>query len=582
MQHCVKTLFLSAFMAFGALYVQAAKSPAATVRSIAADNIPADLITVPESFEADTHKLMQNWYLRSYTDMDKSNTTRNISPSSEQDYIDRLQSLPTAIEMPYNKVVRTFIDMYCERKKTLVEAMLGMSLYYMPIFEQALDKHNMPLELKYLPVIESALNPNAVSSAGATGLWQFMLSTAKGEGLEINSLVDQRRDPYASSDAAARYLKKLYNTYNDWSLAIAAYNCGPGNVNKAIRRAGGGKKDFWEIYPFLPSETRSYVPAFIAATYAMNFYQYHGISPALAARPIVTDSVHVTRRVHFKQISDVLGVPMDELRVLNPQYRQDLIPGDIRPYPLVLPNLQAYCYLANEDSVANYHADLYARRDVVEPSSGRSESEVSGDGEYVTETVVKYHKVRRGETLKSIARRYGVTVSSIKRANNIRRKVRRGQTIKITTYTRRWVPSSKPDGKSDMADNTPAGGNTDTQTNPTGNTTDNTSTADKSMDANGDNITTSGNSSDNAPASTSKPDKKTTAKPKPQYITHTIAAGENLSKIARKYGVTVDQIKQANGLKSDNIQQGKTLKIPQKSSSKSKKSSKKKSRRRRR
>ena len=164
--------------------------------------------------------------------------------------------MPVTIEMPYNSVVRSYIDMYTQRRRQMVENMLGLSHYYMPIFEEALDRHGMPMELKYLPIIESALNPVAVSRAGATGLWQFMLPTATGQGLEVNSLVDERRDPYKATDAAVRYLKQLYETYEDWSLAIAAYNCGPGNVNKALRRAGGGKKDFWAIYPFLPAETR--------------------------------------------------------------------------------------------------------------------------------------------------------------------------------------------------------------------------------------------------------------------------------------------------------------------------------------
>lgn len=190
--------------------------------------------------------MMQNWYLQNYALLDKDADQRTSVNATDKEYIDRLQRMNTVIEMPYNRIVRSFINMYSQRKKSLVEAMLGMSLYYMPIFEQALDRYGLPMELKYLPVIESALNPNAVSRAGATGLWQFMTATAAGQGLEVNSVVDERRDPYRSSDAAARYLKQLYNIYNDWHLALAAYNCGPGNVNKAVRRAGGGKKDFWE------------------------------------------------------------------------------------------------------------------------------------------------------------------------------------------------------------------------------------------------------------------------------------------------------------------------------------------------
>ena len=260
----------------------------------------------PESFEADTHQMLQRWYLKNYAELDRTADDRTDVETSEQQIIERLSSLPTVIEMPYNSVVRSYIDLYTQRRRQLVENMLGLSLYYMPIFEQALDRHGLPMELKYLPIIESALNPTAVSRVGATGLWQFMLVTANGLGLEVNSLVDQRRDPYASSEVAAIYLKELYDMFGDWSLAIAAYNCGPGNINKALRRAGGGKKDFWEIYPLLPAQTRGYFPAFIAANYVMNYYDKHNISPALARKPIVTDSIHINKRVNFNQIADVL------------------------------------------------------------------------------------------------------------------------------------------------------------------------------------------------------------------------------------------------------------------------------------
>lgn len=212
------------------------------------ESIQDSTIVYPESFETDTHKLMQNWYLQNYAVIDGGGDAQADVPATKEDYIQRLSTLPTAIEMPYNQIVRSYIDMYTQRRRTLVEEMLGLSLYYMPIFEQALEKEGMPLELKYLPVIESALNPDAVSRVGATGLWQFMLGTAKGLGLEVNTLIDERRDPIRSSEMAAKYLKQLYGIYGDWSLAIASYNCGPGNVNKALRRAGGGKKDFWEIY----------------------------------------------------------------------------------------------------------------------------------------------------------------------------------------------------------------------------------------------------------------------------------------------------------------------------------------------
>lgn len=555
-----------------------ASSAALTVRSIAADTLSADNIVVPESFEIDTHKMMQNWYLTNYAVLDRNADQRANVPTTDQEYIDRLQRMPTVMEMPYNKIVRAFINMYVERKKSLVESMLGMSLYYMPIFEQALDKYGMPLELKYLPVIESALNPTAVSRAGATGLWQFMLDTAKGMGLEINSLVDQRRDPYLSSDAAARYLKQLYKSYGDWSLAIAAYNCGPGNVNKALRRAGGGKKDFWEIYPFLPRETRDYIPAFIAANYAMTYYNHHNISPALASRPIVTDTVHINKRVHFQQISDVMGISMDELRILNPQYRTDVIPGDIHPYALILPNIQAYCYIANEDSIVNHNAELYARRDVVEPSTGATVTDNNG-GQYVEEVIVKYHKVRRGENLASIARRYGVSQQSIRRTNGIGRRVRRGQTLRINTVQRRYVPAPAPADSTAMPDNKQQATAPDTKADTTSNAkTDETAEPTPQTRRVTDAMSTAKKTDNKKDNERKNSRKKTESKP----VKHKVSSGENLTKIAKRYGVTVDQLRSANNISGDDIRAGQTLTIPSKDAKSGKKSSSKKKKRRRR
>ncbi len=409
---------------------------AASVLSVR-DTITDPNVVYPESFEADTHKMMQNWYLQNYTELDRDVDNRPDKPTTDDEYIQRLKTMPTVIEMPFNGVVKNYIELYTQRRRSLVERMLGMSTYYMPIFEQALEIEGVPLELKYLPIIESALDPNAVSRAGATGLWQFMLQTARGLGLEINSLVDERRDPIKSSQMAAKYLRQLYDMYNDWSLAIAAYNCGPGNVNKALRRAGEGKKDFWDIYPYLPAETRGYVPGFIGANYVMNYFDRHNISPALAKRPIVTDTIHVTKRVHFQQIADVLNIPIDEIRILNPQYRQDIIPGDIKPYALVLPSQQVLSYVISEDSIVAHNAALYAHRDVVEPAD--PSQRVGGEGEYVVTEVVKYHKVRKGDTFANIAKRYGVTASSIKRVNGIK-SLKRGRTIKIVTTKRTYRP----------------------------------------------------------------------------------------------------------------------------------------------
>jgi len=393
------------------------------------ESITDDNIVFPESFDTDTHQMMKNWYLQNYTVLDADVENRSSGEVSDEVYIKRLQAMPTVIEMPYNQVVRKYIDRYITRNRTLVEEMLGMSLYYMPIFEQALEKEGLPMELKYLPVVESALDPNAVSRAGAAGLWQFMVGTGKGLGLEVNSLVDERRDPYRSSEMAARYLKNLYQIYNDWSLAIAAYNCGPGNVNKALHR-NGDQGDFWDIYNYLPRETRGYVPAFIAANYVMTYFKQHNISPSLARKPLITDTVSVNRRVHFSQIAQVLNIPVDEIRAFNPQFRHDVIPGDNHPYMLVLPSQQVYSFIMSEDSIANYRNDLYAQREVVEPGGMVSTAEEYTSGNRPVS--YQYHKVARGETLSSIAAQYGMTTDEIIALNGMsNNNVKRGQSLKV-------------------------------------------------------------------------------------------------------------------------------------------------------
>ncbi len=481
-----------------------------TVLSIK-ESIQDSTIVYPESFETDTQELMKNWYLQNYAVLSGDSETKDDVPTSDEDYLQRLKALPTVIEMPYNQVVRSYIDMYTQRRRTLVEEMLGLSLYYMPIFEQALEQEGLPLELKYLPVIESALNPDAVSRVGATGLWQFMLSTAKGLGLEVNSLVDERRDPIRSSELAAKYLKQLYEIYGDWSLAIASYNCGPGNVNKALRRAGGGKQDFWDIYYYLPKETRGYVPAFIAANYVMTYHNDHNIGNALAKRPVLTDTIHITQRVHFDQISEVLGIPVEELRVLNPQYRRDEIPGDIRPYALTLPSKQVYSYIVSEDSIVNHNSAKYARRTTAVPGGEISDSE--------TQLVVKYHKVKRGETLSIIARRYGVSVSTLKKWNGLRSsRLKTGQRLRINTYQRVAKKEEPETVQEELAENKVE------QPAEKPNTT-----VQQSVDVD------------------------------TKY--HTVRRGETLGLIAERYGVTVSRLKDWNDLRSNKIFVGQRLKV---------------------
>lgn len=430
-------------------------------------SITDDNIIPPESFETKTRELEENFYLHNYA----AGETADEMPQklgTAAEYEQRLSQLPSEIEMPYNSVVGKYIDMYVGKRRSMVSNLLALHNYYGNIFLEELEKEGMPTELQYLPIIESALKPNAVSRVGAAGLWQFMPATAKGLGMEVNSLVDERRDPRSSSRNAARYLKELYGIYGDWSLAIAAYNCGPGNVNKALRRAGGGKKDFWEIYRYLPAETRGYVPAFIAANYAMNYYKEHNITPRVITKHLVTDTVLVNKRVHFNQIAGVLNIPVDEIRMLNPQYRKDIIPGDVKPYPLVLPSQQVLSYVMSEPQILAYDEDIYKRRTYVEPRTADDGDiddplGISDPGaiqpdmaqslnaaenfdiatNFTDKPVKKVHTVARGENLRDIARRYGVSATDIKHWNNLRRgKVKEGDQLVIETYERDLAATS--------------------------------------------------------------------------------------------------------------------------------------------
>ena len=492
------------------------------------ESITDDAIVYPYSFETNTDSLRNNWYLKNFAVLDTDVQLKNDVPTTKEDYIERLQALPTIIEMPYNDVVRSYINMYTGKRRGLVEQMLGLSIYYMPFFEQALEKEGLPIELKYLPVIESAINPDAVSPAGAAGLWQFMIGTAKDMGLTVNTLVDERRDPIRSSEAAARYLKQLYNKYGDWSLAIASYNCGPGNVQKALQRAGSGKKDFWDIYYYLPKETRGYVPAFIAANYVMNYYEDHNIGKALSKRPIVTDTVMVKQDIYFEQISEVLGIPIQELKILNPQYRKNIIPGNTHPYALTLPSKQCFAYISSEDSIKNHKSDIYGHRSEV------NIADQSGDYTTIEKRITKSHRVRSRETISQVARKYGVTTSQIKKWNGLRSgKLRKNQVLKIYVTQRVKVPVENKE-----------------QTKPTPQEQETTT-------AQVDNSTTEVDET-----TTEEP---VVEEPKPVKTDavkyHKVRRNETLSSIARRYGITVSQLKRWNGLRSNTAKVGTTLKV---------------------
>ncbi len=345
---------------------------------------------------------------------------------SDSIYKARLQALPCVIELPYNERVRAFLLRYVKRSPKQVARLMRMSEYYFPLFEEVLNKYQLPYELKYLPIIESALNPIARSRVGAAGLWQFMPATGKLYGLEINSLVDERMDPIRATDAACRFLSNLYKIYGDWNLVIAAYNCGGGNVNKAIRRAGG-KRDFWSIYPFLPRETRNYVPIFIAANYAMNYGHEHGICKAPIEKTMLTDTICISQRMHLQQVSEKLEISMEELRRLNPQYSRDILPGG-KDYTLCLPTEKIGLFIEQQDSIIAHKADslIHNRRaeiDLAKVTSINGAYRVNG---------VTYYTIKNGDTLGGIAKRFHCSVKQLKKWNGLKSDIiRAGKKLKI-------------------------------------------------------------------------------------------------------------------------------------------------------
>jgi membrane-bound lytic murein transglycosylase D len=339
-------------------------------------------------------------------------------------YAERLKAMVSPIHLPYNEVVRNYIIRYTSPTSGLMSRVLGLSQYYFPMIEQELINANLPVELRALPIIESALQPTAKSRAAAVGMWQFVYATGKAYGLEINSFVDERCDPLQSTRAACKYLKDLYRTYGDWSLALAAYNCGPGNVNKAIARAGV-RGSFWDIYNHLPRETRGYVPAFIAATYAYNYYTLHGIEITTPPMPMATDTIMVSRVMHLEQVASTIDIPIETLRRINPQYRLDIIPASTKSYPLMLPVRDLSHYIINEDSIMA--KDSLYLKEYLDPAK----VEKKRVEENVARTIT--HVVKRGETLGGIARRYGVTTRQIMQWNNLKNAntLRIGQRLRI-------------------------------------------------------------------------------------------------------------------------------------------------------
>ena len=400
------------------------------------DNGQEEVIEFPEAMTFELDSLLNLYMSKNYLDENNDCRMKDVNPVFEKEvFIERLKRIPSIIEMPYNEVVQKFIDRYSGRLRHSVSYMLGASNFYMPIFEEALETYGLPLELKYLPVIESALNPKAVSRVGATGLWQFMLATGKRYGLEVNSLVDERRDPVKASYAAANYLSDLYKVFGDWNLVIAAYNCGPDQINKAIHRSKGSK-DYWQIYPYLPKETRGYVPAFIAANYIMTYYCEHNICPMTTRLPAKTDTIMVNRNVHLEQIAAVCNIDIEQLRTLNPAYRRDIVPGATKLSAVRLPQTEVGKFIDLEDSIYAYNAEvLFSKRATVEvnddvptytrkSSRSRSKKARSSRGRSVT--------VKSGQTLSEIARRNGTTVAKLKRLNGIKgSNIRAGKKLRV-------------------------------------------------------------------------------------------------------------------------------------------------------
>lgn len=469
----------------------------------------------PEDYTAEiSDSLLNIWYVHKKVSSDDMteydmDSVRFESNVPDEVYLERIRKMNSFITLPYNDIVRNYIILYSEKMHVKMSQILGLCQYYMPIFEEILNRYDMPEELKAMAVIESALNPLAVSRAGAKGMWQFMYSTAKIYGLHIDSFVDERMDPVKSAEAAAQYMQDAYEIFGDWNLAIASYNCGAGNVNKAIRRSGGSRA-FWDIYPYLPRETRGYVPAFVGALYAMTYYKEHGIRPEAIEMPAHVDTFKINRMLHLKQVRDLTGAPLEELKNLNPQYRHEIIPGNEREYILRIPYTYTNAFIEYEDSLYNHKSAEYFNPATIKKIKD------GGDGERIV------YRVKSGDYLGKIASRHRCTVAQIKRWNNLKsNNIRVGQ--KLVIYR---------------------GGTASSSTS-----------------------STSSNASSSASASGSAQQGKATpsASQSGDYTTYVVKSGDSFYSIAKHFpGVSAQNIMDFNGLSSSKIKPGMTIKIPKK------------------
>jgi len=466
------------------------------------------------AFEEDLIQLYDEWQM-SLLGIDDSSSFSSVSTEYadsvyEQRLLDMSQKM--VIEMPYNKIVKAHIKVYTETKRKHSADVLGKLDYYMPIFEAELDRKGLPLELRCVPIIESGLNPRAYSRAGASGLWQFIYATGKQYGLEVNSYIDERRDPVASTKQAIRYFEDLYAVYKDWFLVIAAYNCGPGNVNKAIRRSGG-KRDYWAIYYYLPRETRGYVPAFIAANYLLHYYEAHNIKMNPSGLPQYTDTVMVHQALNLNQVAEVMGLDIELLRDINPQYRLDIIPGGKQAYPLTLPGTASADYVVLEDSIMAYKRDVMIdkKRSSVQPGSHT----YAARGVAPAGKVALTYTVKPGDNLGYIAEWYDVRVSDLRYWNNIYRNL-----IRVDQKLVVYVPKDKVNKYKNISQ------------------------------------------TKSAPEVASSNATEEAVDLSAEYEYYQVRNGDNLWVIARRYpGVSADNIKSLNGLRNNNIKPGQYLKI---------------------
>ena len=381
-----------------------------------------------------TDTLLGQWYMhrqsripgREQYNMDSVRFTTDVPDSV---LMNRLARMNSFISLPYNETVKNYMILYSEKMPTKMGEMLGLAQYYMPIFEETFRQYGLPMELKYVAIIESALNPRAESRVGAKGMWQFMYRTAINYGLKVDSYTDERMDPIASVDAAARYFRDAYRIFGDWALAISAYNCGSGNVNKAIKRAGG-RTDFWSVYDYLPRETRGYVPAMVGAMYAFRYASEYGLRPDPISLPVYVDTFHIHKNLHFRQVSEILGIPLDDVRDLNPQYYTDIVPGEGGDEVIRLPFNYTSAFLDLQDSIYRHKTDVLFTakvQDGRETVAGRPVPTSRGaTGQWV------YYKVKSGDSLGKIARKYHCTVKQLKNWNNLRSdRINIGQRLKV-------------------------------------------------------------------------------------------------------------------------------------------------------